>query len=64
MRTIYDEGNDTLFVRLTETAILESEEVSPGLIVDYDADGRIVAFEILNASKQVADEATLKELAA
>ena len=30
MKTIYDERNDTLFVRFTETAILESEEISPG----------------------------------
>ena len=64
MKTIYDERNDTLFVRFTETAILESEEISPGLILDYDVDGRIVALEFLNASKKIAGEATLKELAA
>ena len=64
MKTIYDERNDTLFVRFTETAIIESEEISPGLILDYDVDGRIVALEFLNASKKIAGEATLKELAA
>src|SRR5215203_4467299 len=61
MKTIYDERNDTLFVRFTETAILESEEISPGLILDYDVDGRIVALEFLNASKKIAGEATLKD---
>jgi uncharacterized protein YuzE len=64
MKTIYDERNDTLFVRFTETEILESEEISPGLILDYDADGRIVAIEFLNASKRIAVEAALKGLAA
>ncbi len=64
MKTIYDERNDTLFVRFTETDIIESEEISPGLILDYDVDGRIVALEFLNASKKIAGEATLKELAA
>ena len=49
MKTLYDERNDTLFVRFTETAIIESEEISPGLILDYDVDGRIVALEFLNA---------------
>lgn len=64
MKTIYDDRNDTLFVRFTETEILESEEVSPGLILDYYAGGRIVAIEFLNASKQIAGAAALKELAA
>jgi uncharacterized protein YuzE len=59
-----DERNDTLFVRFTETDIIESEEISPGLILDYDGDGRIVALEFLNASKKIAGEATLKEVAA
>ena len=58
MKTIYDERNDTLFVRFTETAILESEKISPGLILDYDVDGRIVALDFLNASKKIAGEAT------
>ncbi|HEX8165930.1 MAG TPA: DUF2283 domain-containing protein [Beijerinckiaceae bacterium] len=64
MRTIYDERNDTMFVRFAETAIIESEEVSPGLILDYDAEGRIVAVEFLNAPKQLTRETALKELAA
>jgi uncharacterized protein YuzE len=64
MKALYDERNDTLFVRFTETDIIESEEIAPGLILDYDVDGRIVALEFLNASKKIAGEATLKELAA
>ena len=64
MRTIYDERNDTMFVRFAETPIIESEEVSPGLILYYDAKGRIVAVEFLNASKQLARETALNEKAA
>ncbi len=59
MRTIYDETTDSLFVRLAEGKIAESEEVRPGLVVDYDAAGRIVAFEVLDASRTLAEGADL-----
>jgi uncharacterized protein YuzE len=34
-----------------ETLVVESEEVSNGVILDFDAEGRIVAIELLDASK-------------
>jgi uncharacterized protein YuzE len=64
MRTIYDERTDSLFVRLADTPVDESEEVSPGVVIDYDAEGRIVAIEILTASKNVSGKAVLGQLAA
>jgi uncharacterized protein YuzE len=39
-----------LYFRLDETPIVESEEIQPGVIVDFDADGRIVGIEMLNLS--------------
>ena len=59
VRTIYDPKNDTLYVRLAEGEIVESEELRPGFIVDYDAKGRIVAVEVLSASKNVAENPAL-----
>ena len=53
MKTIYDEAADTMFVRMGSGPIHDSEELRPGLILDFDQEGRIVAFEILNASRQV-----------
>ena len=35
-------------------AIAETAEVRPGVMFDYDAKGRIVAFEILDASRNLA----------
>lgn len=32
---------------------LESEEQKPGIIMDYDKDGNIVGFEILNVSEKI-----------
>ena len=40
--------------------IKESEEVADGIVVDYDAEGRIVGVEILDASKRTDDPEALK----
>ena len=50
----YDEETDALFVRVADGAVVESEEVRPGLVIDFDASGRIVGFEVLNAHETVA----------
>ena len=62
IKTIYDPRNDTLFVRLAEGDIIESEEVSPDIILDYDANGMIVALQVLSASKKVAQNPAFLQL--
>ena len=42
-----DRGNDALYFRLTDAAIFESEEVQPGVILDFDEQGRVVGVEML-----------------
>jgi uncharacterized protein YuzE len=54
MRTSYDPEADALYVRFAEASIVESEEVADGVVLDLDADGRIVAIELLDASKHIA----------
>jgi uncharacterized protein YuzE len=56
MRLTIDKQSDVLYFRLDESAILESEEVQPGIILDFNADGRVVGIEILNLSTRVAPE--------
>jgi uncharacterized protein YuzE len=56
MRLKVDKESDALYLRLDEAAIVESEEVQPGIILDYDAAGNMVGVEILNLSKRVAPE--------
>jgi len=56
MRLKVDKESDALYLRLDETAVVESEEVQPGVILDYDAAGNVVGVEILNLSKRVAPE--------
>lgn len=44
----YDKETDAIFAVLSEGKIVESEERSNDVIVDYDAKDEIVAIEILH----------------
>jgi len=59
MKTLYDSEADALYVRFSDTAIVESEEVAEGVVLDFDVEGRIVAIEVLDASKHLAAGAKL-----
>jgi uncharacterized protein YuzE len=54
MKATYDAEADALYMRFSETPVVESEEVSNGVVLDFDAEGRIVAIELLDASKHLA----------
>jgi uncharacterized protein YuzE len=56
MRLKIDRENDALYLRLNETEITESEEVQPGVILDFDKDGRIVGIEVLALSTRTEPE--------
>ena len=53
MRVRTDEAADALYIRLEESTIVESEEVSPGVILDFDDGGRVVGIEILNVRQRL-----------
>ena len=52
MRMKLDEEADALFIRFDEAKIVESEEVSDGIIFDFDADGRVVGLEMLGVRRR------------
>ena len=56
MRLKVDHKNDALYFRLDESAIVESEDVKPGVILDYDANDNVVGIEMLGLSKRVPVE--------
>ncbi len=53
MKVSYDPGTDTVVIRLRESEIVESDEVRPGVIADFDSAGEVVRFEVLEASRVV-----------
>ena len=54
MKLKIDEQSDALYLRINEAAIVESEEVQPGVILDFDAEGRVVGVELLHVKERAA----------
>ncbi len=59
MKLKLDEESDTLYLRLDESAIVDSEEVQPGVVLDLNSENRVVGVEMLNISKRVDREKLL-----
>ena len=53
MKLNYYSETDTLYIDLSERASAESKEISEGVVLDYDAEGRLVGIDIDNASNKV-----------
>lgn len=56
-----DEKADALYLRLDDSKIVESAEVSSGVVLDYNEQNQVVGIEILNLSKR-SPTLNLKEL--
>jgi len=52
MKLKVDQQADALYLTLSEAPAVSSEELSPGIIVDYDEQGRVVGIELLHLSKR------------
>lgn len=53
MKISYYPDTDSLYIDLSEQPSTESSEISEGVVLDYDAQGRLVGLDIDNASKKV-----------
>ncbi|MBO6901098.1 MAG: DUF2283 domain-containing protein [Rhizobiaceae bacterium] len=49
----YDEAANAAYIRFSTENVLESEEVSEGIVLDYDSEGRIVGMEVLDARRNL-----------
>jgi uncharacterized protein YuzE len=56
MRLKVDKDNDALYFRIDDSSIVESEEVQPGVILDFNASGAVVGIEILHLSSRANAE--------
>ena len=52
MKLQLDRQADALYLRLDDSTIVESEEVSPGIILDYNAAQEVVGVEMLRLSQR------------
>lgn len=50
----YDSTTDSLYISLHEDTSTESEELSDGLILDYNSAGKVVGMDIQHASGYAA----------
>lgn len=55
MKLRVDREADALYLRLDDSAIVESEEVQPGVILDFNADEQVVGVEMLRLSTRVPE---------
>jgi uncharacterized protein YuzE len=52
MKLKLDQQADALYLTLSEAPASRTEEVSPGIILDYDEQDRVVGIEMLYLSKR------------
>ncbi|MEM6450423.1 MAG: DUF2283 domain-containing protein [Cyanobacteria bacterium P01_D01_bin.105] len=55
MKLVYDPDRDILQISFNKTTIEETAQLSPGIILDYDEDGRVIGFEVRRASQRLDD---------
>lgn len=59
MRLSYHADTDSLYIHLVEHPGTEAREVAPGLVIDFDAEGKPVGIDIDHA-KNVLDLTSLE----
>ena len=56
MELNYYPETDSLYINLSEQSSVESQAISEGIVLDYDAEGRLAGIDIDNASHKVEME--------
>lgn len=52
----YDAETNAAYIRFSTAAVDSSEEVSRGLVLDYDSEGHIVGMEVLDARAHLPED--------
>lgn len=52
MNIKYDKEADAMYLKFSDAEIAESDEDKPGIIIDYDKEGKNVGIELLDASQR------------
>lgn len=54
MKIEYDKQVDALYIRIQEKDVARTQEVSDGVNLDFDEQGRLIGLEVLSASTRYA----------
>ena len=60
MKLTMDHTEDALYLRLDDAKVIESEQVAPGVIVDFGRRNKVVGVEVLDISKRARAPAARK----
>jgi len=52
MKLSYDAETDSLYIHLSETPSVDSDEVADGVALDFSADGALVGIDVQHASQK------------
>ena len=52
MKIEYDQHADAMYIRLRAGTVVESEEIRPGVVFDYDVEGKVFGIEMLDVSER------------
>ena len=61
MKVHFDQESDAVYFKLDDSVITDSEEVKPGVILDFNEQNQIVGIEILRVRDRVP-EANLRQM--
>ncbi len=53
MKIAYDKATDSLYVHLTDKASANSDEVTDGVVLDFDANGALVGIDVQQADQRI-----------
>ena len=52
MKIDFDPLTDAMYIELADGEVEKTEEIKPGMMLDYDVDGNVLGIEILHVSKR------------
>ena len=56
MKIDYDRAANAAYIRRFDGKVIDSEELAPGIVYDYDETDRIVGIEILGVKQRTAEQ--------
>ena len=56
MKVELNRETQSAYFQVNKTAVVESEEVAPGIVYDYDKNNIVVGVEIMNLSHKTAEQ--------